>query len=582
MQPMHLTDLIDRDVLQKIQDSFAAATRLHVLTRDASGAPVTEPSLPAWLCTLLSCEKLRSLCGEPIDAAAAKAWTPSPGRPFAVVRFTEPIQRDGERLGVLEMEGLLAHGHPPQECVADLAGQLGVEPGELHAAVPDIVVAGMEQVDRAADLLRSIAEVLSALCERAYDSCRRLREISALWEASKLVSQTRDPQERLDILTRITAEVLGVKGCLIRLLDEANGELVVKSVYNLSEDYLQKGPVNLSDSAVDQEAILGGVVYVPDVTQDPRTLYPRESAEEGLCSTLCAALRTKGRAIGTIRVYTAEPHAFTEDEQALFQTIANHAATNIENATLYEQSFKARALEHELAAAAQIQRHLTPATNPTLPGFDIASRYIPFGIVGGDLYDFVPIQNRHLGIVIADVAGKGIPGAIVMAAARAVVRGSIETVYAARDIVANANRILCRDIGEGQFVTLFYGALDTANRRLTYCNAGHTPPLLFRGGQHCELIEGGIVLGIKPKAAYEERQFVLQKGDILLFYTDGLTETVDPEHEMFGRTRLIETVLRHVGGTAAQILDHVWHAARDFARGEPLHDDFTIIVLKVN
>jgi sigma-B regulation protein RsbU (phosphoserine phosphatase) len=390
-----------------------------------------------------------------------------------------------------------------------------------------------------------------------------------------------DLQGRLDLLTRITTEALGVKGCLIRLLDEHNGELNVKSVYNLSRRYLEKGPVNLADSAVDQEALLGRVVYSPDVTRDPRTLYPRESADEGLCSSLCVALRSKGRAIGTIRVYTAQPYEFSEDDLRLFEAIANQAAAALENAALYEEVLRAQALDQELATAAQIQGHLLPATAPVLPGFDIAFRYVPFGTVGGDFFDFVPIQNQHLGLVIADVAGKGVPGAILMAATRAILRGHIETVYQARDIVAKTNRSLCRDIGEDQFVTLFYGALDTVSRRLTYCNAGHAAPLIFRDGQHCELVEGGLVLGVDPLAAYEERQFTLHVGDVLVFYTDGLTETPNRAGEPFGRPRIIEGLLPHLAEPAQALLDRMWHALREFASGAPPRDDFTIIVLKV-
>jgi len=295
---------------------------------------------------------------------------------------------------------------------------------------------------------------------------------------------------------------------------------------------------------------------------------------------LCVALRTKERVIGTIRVYTSEPHEFGPEEVSLFRAIANQAAAAIENAALYEEALRAQAFDKELAAAAQIQHHLMPKECPSLPGFDIARRYVPFGVVGGDLYDFVPIQNQHLGIVIADVAGKGVPAAILMAATRAALRGHIETVYAARDIIAKTNKVLCRDIAQDQFVTLFYGALDTVARRFTYCNAGHIPPLIFRDGQHCELTEGGLVLGVDPEAAYEERQFVLRTGDVLVFYTDGLTETRNPEGETFGRRRLVQAVSGHLGESAEAILDRVWHASREFARGTAPRDDFTIIVLK--
>ena len=481
--------------------------------------------------------------GVAIREPAGRALVQSPSLPEPSVRIVESVELDGACLGYVEL-------------------------------------VGAERGPAAEELLKASAALLAELCRRGQESGRRLRELATLADISALLTQTTDLQRRLDLLTRSTTEALGVRGCLIRLLDHENGELVVKSVHNLSRRYLEKGPVNLSDSVVDQEAILGRVVYSRDVVNDPRMLYPREAAEEGLASMLCVALRTKERVIGTIRVYTSEPHEFGPEEVSLFRAIANQAAAAIENAALYEEALRAQALDKELAAAAQIQRHLMPKECPSLPGFDIARRYVPFGVVGGDLYDFVPIQNQHLGVVIADVAGKGVPAAILMAATRAALRGHIETVYAARDIIAKTNKVLCRDIAQDQFVTLFYGALDTVARRFTYCNAGHIPPLIFRDGQHCELTEGGLVLGVDPKAAYEERQFVLRTGDVLVFYTDGLTETMNPEGETFGRRRLVQAVSGHLGESAEAILDRVWHASREFARGTAPRDDFTIIVLK--
>ena len=581
MESLRLTDLVDADILQRMQDSFAAAMRLRVLIRDGAGQPLTRASEPTRIAELADCATLRHQCGPPLPPEEAKAWAPTADRPFAVVRFTEPIGTSQLCLGAIEVLVLLARGDLSPACLAHFHEEHTGNPEDLLPLLRERASWGAQELDAIRDLLRSIADLLSAMCQRGYESVQKVRELLTLYDLSTLMTQTMDLQGRLDLLTKATTETLGVKGCLIRLLDEANGELNVKSVYNLSRRYLEKGPVNLSDSAVDQEAILGRLVYVLDVTLDPRTLYPREMAEEGLHSMLCVALRSKGRAIGTIRAYTDQPHEFTEDQQRLLQAIANQAAAAIENSTLYEEALRARSMDAELAAAAQIQRHLIPARDPVIPGFEIASRYVPFGIVGGDLYDLVPIQNQHLGIVIADVAGKGVPAAILMAATRAVLRGSIETVYSARDIIAKTNHLLCRDIAEEQFITLFYGALDTVNRRLTYCNAGHAAPILFRGAEHCELVEGGLVLGVEPRAVYEERQFFLRKGDVIVFYTDGLTETMNPESETFDRARLADAISGHLAEPAAEILDRVWHAVRDFARGTPPRDDFTIIVLKV-
>ncbi len=581
MNEQTLTDLIDTEVLQKIQDSFAAATGLHVLTRDAAGRTVTRHSHPTRLCDVLGRDMLRDLFGEPMDAETAKGWEPTDEHPVAAANIVESIGTSEQCLGSIEMIALLGTGEPPAPALDTLSNELGMDPERLRQLVQDSTKSTPEEIEGARQLLQSIADVLSTLCERSAEADRQMRELSTLRHVAGLLTAATGLQERLDLLTAITTETLGVKACLIRLLDEDGDELLIKAVHNLSRRYLEKGPVRLSDSLVDQKALDGQTTTIPDVTQDPGSIYPRKAAEEGLCSMLCTGLRSKGRPIGTIRVYTGQPYQFTVGEKRLLEAIANQAASAIENAALHERALRAQALDSELAAAAEIQRRLLPERDPVLPGFQIASRYIPHGTVGGDFFDFVTIKDQHLGIAIADVAGKGVPGAILMAATRAVLRGHIDTVYAAGDIVASANRSLCRDIAEDQFVTLFYGALDTANRRLTYCNAGHMAPLLFRGSQHCELMEGGLVLGVDPDTHYEERQAALASDDVLLFFTDGLTETMDPDGRTFGRKRVIHAVEPHIEKPAPEILDGVWTAVRAFARGAEARDDFTIIVLKV-
>jgi len=578
MDPLRLVDVIDREVLQKLQDSFASALRLHVVTRDASGQAVTEPSQPTQLARLAACAGLTERCGAPLTPQEAEAWDPESDGPFAMARFVEPVGVPGACLGSIEVLVLLVGHNATPDCVEP--ADVDVAPDEILPLLQQRAAWGADELHAVGEHLRSISALLSSMCLRGSDSARRVRELTTLQHAARLMSDTMDLQERLDILTRIVTTTLGVRSCLIRLLDEEYGELAVKSVYNLSHRYLEKGPVNLCDNAADQAALNGDVVYIPDVLKDPRTIYSREAAQEGLCSSLCVALRANDRAIGTIRVYTAQPRAFTDDDVRLFQAIASQAAAAIEHAALYGEALRAQAMDRELAVAADVQEHLLPRRDPVLPGFDIASRYIPYASVGGDFYDFVPIQDQHLGIVIADVSGKGIPGAILMAATRAVLRGHIDTVFAARDIIAKTNRSLCHDIGEDQFITLFYAALDTLSRRLTYCNAGHAPPLIFRDGSHCFLVEGGLVLGVDQEFAYDERQFTLLAGDVLVFYTDGLTETMDPEGNTFDTHRVVDAASPHLGASAEAILDGIWHAVCDFARGAPARDDFTIIVLK--
>ncbi|MFW6163695.1 MAG: PocR ligand-binding domain-containing protein, partial [Planctomycetota bacterium] len=164
MEPMRLTDLINPAVLQKIQDSFAAATRLHVLTRDAAGQEVTEHAHPTPLCDLIDCRELRETFGRPISAAAARDWTPSPDHPIGIVNFAEPIEFGDASFGSIEMIALIGRGPPSAAFLANLAQRLDMDRDELHRLVAESTATSPEEIDAARDLLRSIASVLSDLC----------------------------------------------------------------------------------------------------------------------------------------------------------------------------------------------------------------------------------------------------------------------------------------------------------------------------------------------------------------------------------------------------------------------------------
>jgi sigma-B regulation protein RsbU (phosphoserine phosphatase) len=283
--------------------------------------------------------------------------------------------------------------------------------------------------------------------------------------------------------------------------------------------------------------------------------------------------------IGALSVYTDRHHLFTRDQIRIFKGIANEAAAVIERATLYKTHMEGQRVEQELATAAKIQANLMPQENPQLPSYKVAARNIPSRVVGGDFYDFILFDESHVGIVIADVSGKGIPGAILMASARASLRAYLEDPHSVGGVVTRLNRVLCRDTQLEQFVSLFYGMLDIPERTFTYTNAGHNPPVLLRDNERILLHEGGAILGVLQDSPYEERKTQLLRGDLVLFYTDGITEA-ERNDKCFGEERLLKLVQTNMSKDPDRIVEEVLQKVAEFSNESPQSDDRTIIVLK--
>jgi len=374
------------------------------------------------------------------------------------------------------------------------------------------------------------------------------------------------------------------KACGIRLLSEDRSELVIKAVANLSKEYLNKGPILVSKSIIDTQVLsTGRPVYIADERDDPRVLYPVEAKREGIVSALCAPLMYKGKPEGVIRVYTAEKHVFDWFETALLQTIAAQAAAAIVNARLYADALEAAGIRRQLKIASEVQRRLTPAAPPSVPGCDIAAVYVPCFDLGGDFYDFISLPPDNLGIAICDVAGKGIPASLLMASIRASLRAHAVNIYDMSAVLDRVNRDLCADTLISEFATMFYGVLDIKTRRFTYTNAGHVPPILIRGGETCSLTTGGGLLGINPSLQWRHDHFTLNSGDVLLTCTDGLTEALNHADEPFGRDRIIAAAQASIeqGHSAAQIARQVLWEMRRFTGLQTKFDDLTLLVIRV-
>jgi len=238
----------------------------------------------------------------------------------------------------------------------------------------------------------------------------------------------------------------------------------------------------------------------------------------------------------------------------------------------------------ELDAARQIQLSFLPETTPLLKEYGFGAFSLPALEVGGDYYDFIPISEEKWGLVIGDVSGKGFPAALFMAVSRTCVRANAMGNTTASVAIGKANKILSQDSSSGMFITLFYSVLDLKRKKLSYVNAGHNPPIILKAGKgEVKILKAkGIALGVMDDIALEEAEIDLAEDDIVVFYTDGVTEAINKQEEQFGEHRLSQLIIRNSQLSAKDLVDKIKNEIMDFTRGEAQFDDLTLFALKVS
>jgi sigma-B regulation protein RsbU (phosphoserine phosphatase) len=317
-------------------------------------------------------------------------------------------------------------------------------------------------------------------------------------------------------------------------------------------------------------------LMVSDVRKDQRYVEARVETR----SSMVVPIISQRRMIGVFSLENDETGAYTHDDLEFLEAFASLAAVSLERARQHEQILEKRRLEEELSIAKRIQQSFLPRRKPQLAGFDISGINLPSEEVGGDYYDFIPIIDNQLGIAIGDVAGKGIPAALIMASFRASLIAEIRNNYAIRSIMYKVNNLLFESTDPEIYVTAVYGVLDTKNRIFTFANAGHNAPILRRvSGEMQYLTEGGVVLGMFENSVYEERPLGLSTGEIMVFYTDGITEAKNEEEE-FGTKRLKQVIADSYQFSAAQIQENICRGVEEFTGHSHAADDLTIIVIK--
>ncbi|MGI9241515.1 MAG: SpoIIE family protein phosphatase, partial [Verrucomicrobiales bacterium] len=304
-------------------------------------------------------------------------------------------------------------------------------------------------------------------------------------------------------------------------------------------------------------------------------------------TALVAPLLYGDRELGVLAVgHSTAGNTFSKNDYDVFVSAAEQSAFTLGNALAHREATKNRHLEKEMRTARDVQKILLPASDPKVPGFNIAGTNLAAQLVSGDYFDYIEVDEDHLGIVIADVSGKGIAASLIMAMCRSVIRANAAYNHSPANVLRAANRQLFPDIREDMFISLAYAILDRRNGELLIARAGHDPPLHFikESGEIQPIKPKGIAIGIDDGEVFDRaialESVTLTPGDTVLLYTDGVNEALDPGGEEFGMQRLLDIFKTQSSKTADGLVESITTEIQRFAGNAPQNDDITLIAVQ--
>ena len=412
-------------------------------------------------------------------------------------------------------------------------------------------------------------------------------KLRLLLDITKKISRSLDLQEVLNLVMDTLGTLLPYDAAgifIIQGIKESDSDGSAQTAVFRSEavrgydiDDLVELRLKMGEGIIGYVAAKGEPVISPDVQHDPRYVNARSETR----SEMVAPIISNDEVIGVFDLESDHVNAYTPDDLQVLMLLASQVAIIIEKVMLHEQLVEKKRLEGQLEVARQVQLELLPPGDPDVEGFDISAYNFSTEEVSGDYYDWVRIYDDQIGMVIADVSGKGVPAALLMAFLRASLRSAIHIGYAPHISMAKVNYLLWESIERNQFVTAFYGVLDASNKTLAYTNAGHNPPLILDRDGNTRFIErGGLPLGMFRDTRYYEYYVSIEPGQVIVLYTDGVTEASNPEGVEYGRERLASAVLAAQNLSAREMISSIHRDVINWTRGRGANDDITFFIIK--
>ncbi|GAB4363796.1 MAG: hypothetical protein Kow0042_01970 [Calditrichia bacterium] len=407
-------------------------------------------------------------------------------------------------------------------------------------------------------------------------------QLHSLLESAQLINSTLNLDELLTIIMKEITKNLDTERSTLYIVDKEKNEIWSK---------IAQGDIHLTIRQQIGEGIsgyvarTGEVLNIADAYTDPR-FNPEVDRKTGYRtrSVLCMPVRDKsGEIIAVVQTLNKKNGSFTLEDRIFLEAFCEYIAVAIQNARLYQEALERKKLESEMAVAGEIQRLLLPAAVPTLPGYEVFAFQEPSRKIGGDYYDFFLRDDQFL-FLLADVSGKGIPAALLMANLQATARHHVEMGKSNVEIVSCINQHLHSITSTDKYATLFWATLDLKSHLIRYTNAGHIPPLLISPqrdpAEIKALEEGGIPVGFMSQFPYIQKEVGMQPDDILVICSDGITEAQNKRGQMFETERLKNIVIRHASKRAGQIGEKILQRVKTFSRNGSGEDDITLLIIK--
>lgn len=447
---------------------------------------------------------------------------------------------------------------------------------DLEADVPDFFT------DQHVNLLELLAGRMAMAIENARlyrRSLRQARTLQLMNEISRELSSVLVLNELLRKIGTLTKRLVNYHRFSIMLADEHTRTFNSVLTLRQDESLPDKTTVHFGEGIVGLAASSLQPVVIPDVSREPR--YIRINPDTR--SEMTVPLIYHGHVIGVVDLESPSLNYFTEEHVRIFSTLATQIAVAIENARLYERVLRSEArLERDLKRAQEIQMLLMPGASPKIPGLDVGLRFQPARQLGGDLYDFLGYgKDRHV-LAVGDVSGKGAPAALYGALAGGILRSLAPARLPVPEMLRRLNATLLERRVEGHFITLTYAIWEPKNRTLHLANAGMPLPLLIRNGRSRPIQAEGIPLGLLEHTEYQEISLRLKRGDLLAFFSDGLIEAMNPEHQEFGSRHLAHLLRENAKRPLGEIVDLLFSEIAHFEEGRPQRDDQTLVLARVH
>jgi sigma-B regulation protein RsbU (phosphoserine phosphatase) len=409
---------------------------------------------------------------------------------------------------------------------------------------------------------------------------RMLNEMGTLHEITHALESSDNLDTLLEYIMQKTHSVMNAESASLMLVIEETNELEFKIVLGPKATEVKPFRLPIGKGIAGWVAESGKPVLIPDCYSDPR-FDPSFDKRSGYYTRtmLTVPMIYKSKTLGVMAVINRmDGNPFDENDQMLFTIFASQAALSIENARLLHAAIEKERLDKELQVAAEIQNLLIPQCLPKSKCLDIAAEYIPCKEVGGDFYDVIKLDNERYIFVVADVSGKGIPGALVVANMQATLRAFLQYSVDLKSVVSKLNEAIIKQTTADRYITFFIGIYDHSTQQISYINAGHNPPVLVsKNGEITELRKGGVFIGYVPWE-YESGIMSFREGDTLVMYTDGLVEAMNEKEEEFEFDRLKDLLKNHHSENSQKILDRIFSQVKDHIGSNPMEDDFTLLV----